>query len=397
MPGLLLILILSFIESFSTILFERGSYFFTNERLGFTDNMNLCLALAFGVAYVAGALLSHPVTQRVGERRLLITAVSLQLLTNAVMAAWPSTATIYIGGTLSGLLCGQKWPVVESYVTAGHTPRKTVRILGLFNISWALAVPLALVASGPLIVLRSWSLFALAATCNLAALGLVCFLPARPLHLPHDHPERPSSDLLKRLIGLMRSGRFLMLAAYSCMWILAALLPGIFESLGQKTAEATGLSAVLDVARLAMFAAMFAWAGWHGRTYPLAVAMPILGGGFCLAASGLSVPLVVVGEVLFGMGVGIIYFSALYYAIVVENASVAAGGGHEGLIGSGFALGPLAGLVGVWIGRHVGSAAAGRILGAAPILCICFLFAGLCLLRLRAHGPAGEALAGDDA
>ena len=47
----------------------------------------------------------------------------------------------------------------------------------------------------------------------------------------------------------------------------------------------------------------------------------------------------VAGELLFGWAVGEVYFAALYYAMVVQNASVEAGGGHERIIGLGFALG----------------------------------------------------------
>jgi hypothetical protein len=111
--------------------------------------------------------------------------------------------------------------------------------------------------------------------------------------------------------------------------------------------------------------------------------MPILAGGFFMVVTGGSLPVVIVGELLFGAAAGIIYFVSLYYAIVVKNASVEAGGGHEGLIGSGFALGPLAGLVGVAIGHRIGSDVGGRLLGVAPIFCICFLLAGRNLLGLR--------------
>ena len=52
----------------------------------------------------------------------------------------------------------------------------------------------------------------------------------------------------------------------------------------------------------------------------------------------------------------------------MKNASVEAGGGHEGLIGTGFALGPLAGLIGVAIQPHIGSEVGGTLRGAAPIL-----------------------------
>ena len=382
MPQLVLILVLTFIESLATILIERGSYFFCHDRLGFSDAENLALALAFGVAYALGAITSHPVSRRLGERRLLAIAVFAQLLASAVMAWLPGPAVLFAGMTLSGLLNGQKWPVVESYVTAGRTPLRTARILGYFNLSWALAVPVALVLAGPLIEWRAWGLFALAGTLNAVTLGLVAMLPSQCVHLPHDHPERPRPEQAIRLVRLMYSARMLMLASYSSMWILAALMPRIFADLGYSTSRSTALSSALDITRLAGFAILGAWAGWHGRRYPLVLAMPILAGGFSLVIFGTSLGIVVGGELMFGAAAGIIYFAALYYAIVVKNASVEAGAGHEGLIGSGFALGPLAGLIGVALEPHIGSRVGGILLGVAPIYCICYFLAARSLVRL---------------
>jgi len=150
-PRLAPLLILTFIESLSTILIERGSYFFCREHLYFSDAENLALALAFGAAYAFGALTSHWVTSRFGEKRILAIVIALQILVHGCMALAPTVAVLFIGMAMVGLLNGQKWPVVESYITAGHTPLRTGRILGYFNFSWALAVPTALVVAGPLI------------------------------------------------------------------------------------------------------------------------------------------------------------------------------------------------------------------------------------------------------
>ena len=382
MPRLALLLALVFIESASTILIERGSYFFCHDRLSFSDAENLALALAFGAAYAFGAVTSHWVSSRFGEKRILAIVVAAQILVNACMGLAPTPTVLFVGMALVGLLNGQKWPVVESYVTAGHTPLRTARILGYFNMSWALAVPIALVAAGPLIEWRSWGLFGLAGCLSAITLALVALLPRRPVHLPHDHPQRPRPEQARRLTGLMNSARFLLLAGYSSMWILAALMPGIFKKLGCSTGQATAYSAMLDIARLMTFAILGVWTGWHGRRYPLIFAMPILACGFSLVIFGEPLAIVLAGELMFGAAVGTIYFAALYYAIVVKNASVEAGGGHEGLIGSGFALGPLAGLLGVALHSGIGSRIGGTLLGAAPIFCICFFLSARSLRRL---------------
>jgi hypothetical protein len=88
------------------------------------------------------------------------------------------------------------------------------------------------------------------------------------------------------------------------------------------------------------------------------------------------------GEVLFGTAAGVIYYASLYYALVVKNASVDAGGAHEGLIGLGFAIGPIAGLVGSYL-PVAGSELLGIVVGACPILLICLVQSTRYLLRAR--------------
>ena len=48
-----------------------------------------------------------------------------------------------------------------------------------------------------------------------------------------------------------------------------------------------------------------------------------------------------------GVGMGAVYYAALYYGLAVGHADVDAGGTHEGLIGVGYCLGPLVALAGV--------------------------------------------------
>ncbi len=69
-------------------------------------------------------------------------------------------------------------------------------------------------------------------------------------------------------------------------------------------------------------------------------------GGFALVVTATSLPLMLAGLGILGVGVGVIYYAALYYAMSVGRAAIDAGGTHEGLIGAGYACGPLAGLLG---------------------------------------------------
>jgi hypothetical protein len=380
MPPLGRLLVITFIESFATTLIERGVYFYSHDRLGFTDGENLGLALGFGAAYALGALASHRISHRMSEKRLLVATLIAQFAGFATLFFSAGATLLVAMNTVLGCINGLKWPVIESYVNAGRTPAAQARAVGLFNISWAPAVAVALVLAGPLIGWWSPSLFAAAGLLNLVSLTLVRPLERRPGHLAFDHPERPVPASMERFRSLLAASRWSMLGSYSLMWVLAALLPRVYADLDIDVTAATALSAVLDGVRTASFLGLGLWVGWHNRRWtqvvvifglPLGFFLTLFGPNIAAAlggGGGLGLATVLVGEVVFGVVAGTTYYAALYYAMVVKNAAVEAGGAHEGLIGAGFAIGPLAGLAGGWIAPLVGGPVAGMAVGIAPII-----------------------------
>lgn len=377
---------ITFIESFATILVERGVYFYTRGVLGYSDVTNLWIALGLGLAYIVGASASHPLALRIGERRLVLLSVAGQLLAHLLLLAAPSGAPLVTGVIAVGLCNGLKWPVIESYIGAGRSPRHASRAIGRFNMAWSSAVPLSLAAAGPLIAWRPAMLFAVAGAINVVALIALRSLPAAPAHWPHDHPERPGEDMLRKYTRLMVSSRWSMLSSYSLLFLLSPLMPGVFARLSVPLAFATGLAALLDVMRVVTFFVFERWSGWHGRAVPLVLSMLALPAGFVMALFGPSVRVVLAGEILFGVATGMSYYAALYYAMVVKNASVDAGGAHEGLIGAGFTLGPVAGLVGLALAGPLGGPVAGLLAGAMPIALVCLVAASRPLVRENKRG-----------
>lgn len=391
------LLLLAFIESFSTTLLERGVYFYTHELLAFTEAQNLGLAFAFGVVYVIGALVSHPATGRFGEKRTLLVAIAGILALHVVLAARPDAVWLLaMAFPAVGFLHGVKWPIIESYITAGQPPRLVVRAIGRFNVAWAVAVAPAIAIVGPMNE-SAWPpmIFAAAAALNVLSLLLVAPLHPRPVHLEEDHPERPPATQLARYRVLLVSVRWSMLASYSLLFLLSPLLPSVLGELGFTGTAATVSASALDAVRLAAFVLLGYVTAWRGRAAPLVVPIIGLPLGFLLAVFGPSLALVLLGEVIFGLAAGVSYYAALYYAIVVKNASVDAGGVHESLIGLGFAIGPLVGLSGHLLADATGGYVVGMLFGVAPLLVGCFIGALRPLPKLARLNapPRGDASA----
>lgn len=365
------ILIITFLESFGTILLERGAYFYTHAVLGFSELGNLALALSFGIAYALGAVLSHRAA-RWGERRVLVASLGGLLLAHTLLIVWPTYPVLLVAYPVIGLLHGVKWPLIESYVTAGHTPDETMSVLGRFNVTWALAVPLSVAGSGVFIGSASpQRLFTAAAILNVIALLLCLAIARAPAHLAQDHPERLGRTQLEHYARLLTTSRWVLVASYSLLFLVAPLLPSVFARLHMPTESATAAASLLDIVRVSAFAVFGRYLFWRGRFSPLFASVIALPLGFAFIAFGDHLSLVLLGEVLFGAASGLTYSAALYYAIVVGNASVEAGGAHEALIGLGLALGPFAGIVGhalIAVGLHY---AVAMSLGVAPIVLVC--------------------------
>ena len=382
------ILITVFTASFAGTLLQRGAYFYTHQVLRFTQAQNLWLALLIGVTYVAGATTSHPLSARFGERRTLLSVLLLLLSVHLVIAALPSAALLVGILALIGFLQGAMWPIFETYMSAGETPRSLARALTRYNISWALSVPLSLALAGVIIASGSPRLLFVAAGTLFGGVALSSrAFSARPAHLEANHAERPPADVLHSYRALLRAARLAMLLSYALMYVLAPLMPEIMTGVGLETASAARAASLLDVARLSCFVALFAFHGWHARKLPILIAIAALPIGFALVLLGPHIATVISGEVLFGAAAGFLYTAALYYAQVVENASVDAGGAHEALIGVGYALGPGAGLIGTALAHGAGPGSAaytqGMSIATLPLIAVCSCAALWQLLRAK--------------
>lgn len=365
------LLFLTFIESFGTICVERGIFFFAYRHLGFGEAANLWLSLAFGVPYVVGALASHRVAARFGERRTLHAALGAQVIVHLLLAALGRMpGWLFVLNGLIGLLNGLKWPVVESYVSAGLDADTSARMIGRFNMSWSSSVPLALACTGPFNTLWPGGLFLVPAGVNLVALAIASTFQLRPEHLPEAHPSRPPAKQLAEMTRLLGAGRCFLALSYSLMWMLSAMLPAILARADVGDRVSPALSGVMDVFRVVAFVVLWRWLGWVGSRRFLLAAGAALPAGFFLVATGNGLVPILAGELVFGLGLGAVYCASIYYALVVKNAAVDAGGYHEALIGVGFTLGPCVGLFGLTVAPYLGGRTPGMLLAAGPMVLI---------------------------
>jgi MFS family permease len=384
--------VLTFLESIAATLIQRGLYFYTHENLAFSQNQNLWIAFGFGATYIIGAFTSHGLAKRFGERRLLFGCLATLFVIHSALALFPAAWLLVAGVFGTAVVQGMKWPIVESYVSAGRAPKQLLSILSRYNVTWATAGFVAIGVTGLIVGTGVPSLFFwFPALLNVGAILLALKLPEQPLHLDHAHPERPAAGELQSMRALLGSARWSMTGSYALLYVLAPLMPSLLAELSLPVTLATPVASILDAVRVVTFGALGAISGWHGKRAPLWLTLLALPSGFLLILLGNSLPLVIAGEIVFGVAAGFSYTAALYYALVSENASVDAGGAHESLIGIGIGLGPLSGLAGhLLVGARLPFAEAGAGLGpfvalaftTLPIMGVCVLGSLRSLFRL---------------
>jgi predicted MFS family arabinose efflux permease len=370
------------LNAFAMAFYLNYLFFFMAERFGFTNFNNLLLSALNGLVYANFAWLAGRFAQRFGYFRAL--NVGFAGMTIALVFGWRvGTAAGHVVALAgySTALCFT-WPTFEALVSERQPPHRLPRMVGIYNMVWATGSAAAYFTGGALLqLLGDGSLFAIPAALHLAQLGLVW-----RWHRPHGSPggglpavRRPLSARLElNPRPIARARTFLRMAwvanpfAYVAISTVVAVIPGLAKRLDLSPMLAGFFCSIWFFARLAAFVVLWRWAGWHYRPrwFFGAYAGLVLGFGTILLAT--QVWVILVGQVVFGAAVGLIYYSSLYYSMDVGETKGVHGGIHEAVIGAGVCAGPAIGAASIYlfpdVAHSVTWAVTGLLLAGAVML-----------------------------
>jgi hypothetical protein len=376
---------LTFLCSIGTGVVWAGVPFIAKEYYGFSQSTTLWLYVVLGATYVVGALSAARGLRRV-ERTLsprgVLAAILLVstmacaalMLTDAVWMLWASVIAINV--VMSWL-----WPLVESYVTASRHGRDMRHALGVWNLTWTSAVVLSLIAMFPLV--ERHAKVSLEATGGLFLLGLLTlrWLP----RAPGAHGEATDDDEhavnRREYPQLLQASRMLLPVSYVLNSCMSPLLPFLLTDLGVPPRWRTPLTATWALSRLVTMLVLWKGHFWHGRWGALLMGAASLTIGFGMVVTAASLALVMIGLILVGVGMAVLYFATLYYAMTVGASQVDASGKFEALIGGGYTIGPLAGLLGGAFSETMAATPLGRDGGVIVLAWAIALLAGAAALR----------------
>lgn len=341
------VLAITILASLGTGVLWNGIGFIAKHDYGYTQRQSFLLLLFSGVLYTLAAFgasrLARAVEARVSPRGLLAALFALQALASGALVVPDAPWLLWLAAGLNSVGSAILWPLVESYLTAGrHGPRMR-SALGWWNVAWTTTVPVALILMAPLVE-RDLARLAVAALApaNLINIAVLAALPPRPGR--HD-AETAESSITPVYPFLLRCARVLLPTSYVLVGALSPLMPYLLAGLEVEARWETPITSTWMIARIAALGLMWRTGFWHGRWGTLLLGGALLAVGFADVALARGVPILLIGLVAFGAGQGTIYYAALYYAMSVGHAEVEAAGTHEGLIGVGYVVGPLSGLI----------------------------------------------------
>jgi MFS family permease len=128
--------------------------------------------------------------------------------------------------------------------------------------------------------------------------------------------------------------------AYLAINTVVATIPSLAARMNFSRMMAGFVCSIWLFTRTATFVALRLWPGWHYRFRFLASAYGVMIVSFAGILLAPNLWMLVAAEMLFGVALGLIYYSSLFYSMDVGDTKGEHGGIHEAVIGLGNGVGP---------------------------------------------------------
>jgi MFS family permease len=378
-PAKMLFYLIEFINCYAAVYYSNFLFFYLRSTFGFGEVENLLTAALGGFVYIIAAWQGGKLAQRYGCIRLIyIGCCGIILSLTLGMILPTATAQIMVFCLWTVGVCFI-WPALETLISE-RSGASLPKMVGIYNVTWAGGAAVGYFTAGILIEkLGMLSVFWLPLGLTAIELALVP-LAARLLKKEND---RPCQEVyLTPAVCDADAKRFLQMAwianpfSYVAINTVIPLIPSLAEKLSLSTGMAGIVCSLWMFARLAAFAAFWRWTGWHYRFGWLAGSFLLLIACFFGLLMSPSIGLLLIAQVGFGLSIGLIYYSSLYYSMNVTENHGSNAGLHEAMIGVGLFIGPAVGCATLYLvptAIGIGAWSVGGLL--------CVGFSGLVFLR----------------
>jgi len=345
--------VLAWLNIYATAYYGNYIFFLMKQAFGFANRQNLLMAAVNGGVYIFFAWFAGKFAQQRGYYFALKLGFSIMVL--ALLSGTRAQTVLAHYGVMMLWTVGMcfTWPTLEALVSEGEDRKGLATMLGIYNVVWASGAALSYFTGGALLeMLGPRSLFWFPPILHGVQFALLLFLQRTGRQL-QPLPQRTNSagpiDPHDIGVSIERRKVFLGLAwvanpfAYIAMNTVIPLIPHVAARFDLSTTLAGFVGSVWMFARLFTFVALWFWPGWHYQARWLVGSYVLMIGSFAALLLLNQLAIVVVAQLAFGLAVGLIYYSSLFYAMDVGETKGEHGGMHEALIGVGLCAGPAIG------------------------------------------------------
>jgi MFS family permease len=378
------------LNAVSTTYYFYYVYFFMQERFGFGRQQNLFLAASLGFIYTFASIFCGRFAQRRGHYLSLRIGFFIMAVVLAAGSRVQSVAAHLLVMVICDVGMCFTWPTLEAMVSEGEPLSRLQRMVGIYNLVWASGGAFAYFTGGAMLEhLGLSSMFLVPATMQFGQLALVIWLERE---VATGGPNAGAGDVGVRATGpepnprpIARARAFLKMAwlanplAYLAINTVIAVIPSLTKELDLSPMFAGFFCSVWLFVRVGAFGLLWFWPGWHYRFPWLIGAYGAMVVSFALILLVPNLPLLIAAQIVFGLAVGLIYYSSLFYSMDVGEAKSEHSGFHEAAIGAGSCAGPAIGAAALHFFPDAAGSSAWAVSGMLMIG-----LAGLTWLRRRA-------------
>jgi len=353
-------LVLTWLNIYAVAYYFNYLFFHLRQDFGFGNLENLLFATLNGLIYVPASWYGGRFTQQRGcFAALKVGFGSMAVLLGAGAFLHGLAAQTVVMSLWTVAVCFT-WAPLEALASGNESRAGLAHMVGIYNIVWSGGAAVAYFTGGALQqALGKTSLYWLPACLHGIQFVMLLWLEGKsrrtPVAAAASHSPKDGateSDFAQHHISPATAKRFLHMAwlanpfAYVAMSTVIPIIPELAARFGLSTALAGFVASVWMFARLFAFVVLWRWTAWHYRFGWLLAAYVVMVAGFLGLLLGPNLATVVVSQIAFGLAVGLIYYSSLFYAMDVGGETQGEHGGlHEALIGIGIFGGPAAGSV----------------------------------------------------
>ena len=358
---------LTWLHIYAVAYYSNYLFFHLRDDHGFSSRQNLLIAALVGLIYVPASWYGGRFAQRRGYFAALKLGLAGMGLLLGAGALLPALAAEIVVLSLWTVAVCFTWAPLEALTSESDSRAGVARMVGIYNVVWSSGAAVAYFTGGALQeALGRASLYWLPAGVHAVQWMFACALQRRsgsagvaaagPAPVPAGEP-----DFAQHHVRPGMAKAFLHMAwvanpfAYVAMNTLIPLIPALASRFHLTTTLAGFVASVWLFARLGAFVLLWRWTAWHYRFGWLLGAFAVMVASFVVLLLTSSLAVVVAAQLVFGVAVGLLYYSSLFYSMDVGAESQGEHGGyHETLIGIGLFVGPAVG------------AATGHLAPAAP-------------------------------